>query len=136
MLDLSAAVQAVERLMSDTVVVTRDAQGPGDDVLDESTGLLVRPDGDSTVVYTGPWLVTPTAGAPAIVGALATTVPETTATYRALLPLTAPELQPGDVLTATSVLRDPQLVGRRFQVRTEPELSSLPVARIVGLDLL
>jgi hypothetical protein len=140
--DLTAAVRAVEALMTDTVTVTRDAQGAGDDVLDETTGLLVRPDGDSAVVYTGPWLVTPAdssggrGGSAALLGALATSAPDSTATYRGLLPLTAPALRPGDVLTATAVRSDALLAGRRFRVRAEPELSSLPVARIVGLDLL
>jgi len=50
--DLANARAAVERLMVDTLVITRDAQGTEDDTLDLTTGLLTSP--APVTIYDGP----------------------------------------------------------------------------------
>lgn len=52
-IDISSGISFIESFMVDTCAITRDVQGVLDDVLDLSTGLLVRPNPDTISVYTG-----------------------------------------------------------------------------------
>lgn len=136
--DLSGATATVLRLMTDAVTVTRDAQGVGDDVLNETTGQLVRPAGDTSTVWSGPAMLLPgqDRGDRTVLGPTDPLPAEVAGRYRALLPLSVPRLLPGDLLTVTTAFRDALLVGRVLRVRSEGELSTFAVARVVELELL
>ena len=135
MIDLRPAQRSVEALLTDTGTLERDTAGVGDDVLNEATGQLVRPAGDSATLWTGPVLVTPDTPAPRqLVDGLDATRPEATA-YRGLLPLAAPVVRAGDLLTVNVASRDPQLAGRAFRVVGLGQVSTFAVVRIVELEL-
>jgi hypothetical protein len=51
--DISPGKDFIESFMVDTCTITRDSRGILDDMLDPSTGALVRPSGDAQAVYSG-----------------------------------------------------------------------------------
>lgn len=132
--DLSRATERVLSLMDDTVTVHRDRPGVYDDELDETTGELIPAEAGSAV-WSGPALITPRTDNDG------TPEPDpnglydsgSSPRYRALIPLTSPQVEAGDVLTVTSSRRDPQLVGERFRIDAAGQVSTYTVARSVGL---
>lgn len=107
---------AAELLMEDTCAITRDPQFVADSTLDTATGSLTT--GPTSTIYAGACTVTPVTrqqaetdegGAPLL-----------RLDYRASIPVDAPEVAVGDVLTVTASVRDAQLVGQRFVVRATP----------------
>jgi hypothetical protein len=125
--DLSTAREAVEALMDDTCEISWDAQGVGDDVLDEETGDLLAPDPDSGLVYDATTLGdggrelggrckvasigrdprTTTEGGVAVLTGL----------YNGSIPWDAPVPPVGATFKITSSRRDPDLVGQEFIVK-------------------
>lgn len=106
---------AAERLMVDECVISRDPNFVADSTLDVNTGALVAPSPATLNVYVGRCTVTPEtrlqnesdeAGAPVV-----------RRTYRARIPVDAPDVVTGDVLTVTSSRHDLHLVGESFHVR-------------------
>ncbi len=117
--NLATARRAVERLMDDTCVVTRDADGTLDADFEEATGRLL-PQAPETL-YVGPCkvksegLLSGTHGAQEGGGTINPRI------YTGAIPLdidgvATPVFQVGDLLTITSSRRDPELVGRAFRV--------------------
>ncbi|MEU3046220.1 DUF6093 family protein [Streptomyces sp. NPDC006984] len=135
-LDLSGVRRIVEGLLDDELRLWRDADGRTDDVLDETTGELEPSGADGDVVWEGHGAVLPV-GQPALLvpldGSVAR-VPTSTA-YQAMLPVTAPRANSGDLLTVISSSRDPQLVGRRFRVG-DAIVGTFAVVRFVRLQAL
>lgn len=127
--DLTAAVARVLSLMDDRCTVASDPQGVRDDILDEVTGLLTPPVGDTT---SAPWpcLITPQTAGDQTPEATAATAKLTGNVYRMLLPLDA-DLAGGELVTVTFSARDPKLLGARFRADAPADVSSYPVARIV-----
>jgi hypothetical protein len=110
---LSGLQQRVERRMVDQCTITRDSEGTQDDVLDQSTGQLVRPVGEPTTVYSGKCLIYPKAFR---VGEVEEgDVDVTTKPYAGAVPIGAPLPNYGDTFTVTAS-RDPQMFGRVFRV--------------------
>lgn len=117
--DLSFAEVAIERLMDDTCVITRDQGGTLTGTLDRDTGTIV--DSDLALVYDGKCSVASTT-----VSSTSnreegdSLIPETS--YTVSLPLSYlrfhPNAEPaqGDVVVVTSARRDPSLVNQGFKV--------------------
>lgn len=114
MLDLSTHQRLSESLMLDRCTVAVDADGASDDVLDPATGQLVRPDGDTATVYTGPCRIRP-APSERVEAEGGGFVWERL--YVCRVPLDTPPLPAGATLTVTAAYRDPGMVGRAFTVR-------------------
>lgn len=131
--DLGPARQQVLRLMADVCTIERDLD-PSDQPLNEQTGQITP---DSTTLWTGPCLLTPRprSDAEQYVGPVDQIAP-LRGGYRALIPLDAPLLAAGDLLTVNSSPRDPQLAGTVFRVVEIGEVSTFAVARIFYLDRL
>ncbi len=104
----------IESRMLDAGTLTRDAQGTDDDTLDQNTGALTPPGGDTTNVYTGKALVYPTALTQRVDSEGARAYTEKTYTLR--LPWDAAEPKPGDVWTMSASAHDATLVGRPLRV--------------------
>lgn len=112
--------------MDDQVVIKRDPEGTSDDGFNQETGTYVPPLSDVQTVYTGPAMFTLITsvgrdgsrggGQFAAVG------------YKLSIPLEAPELKRGDWVEVTASLRDPELVGKRFQIDT-PQYTTLAYVR-------
>lgn len=138
-LDLTGVQRVVEGILDDQILITRDAGGRGDDVLDPNTGEL-HPQPPITL-WTG-------AGAVVQLGQLALTTPvdgavallPPTTVYQAMLPLAAPALLPDDGLTVTGSTRpggprDPLIIGRRFRV-ADSSTGTFAVVRLVRLRVI
>ncbi len=132
--DLRAATAAFERLMDDVVTITRDFGGTSDAVLDRATGQLVQT--PPATVYTGPAMFRP--GGAGSAGGVAQSEQggqysqDVTATlylplsYLAANPAAEPRLR--DEVVVTSSRRDPNAVGRRYEV-TDVAAATLAVSR-------
>lgn len=119
--DLTGARLAIEKLMDDKCRIVRDVEGDLDDVLDEDTGLLAGPFGDTGIIYDdttlgdagrdldGRCTVTPADRVPRIVESAGE--PVMVQQYQASLPWDAPVIREGDTLEVTASRRDAQLVG-------------------------
>ncbi|MDH2389391.1 DUF6093 family protein [Streptomyces sp. HNM0663] len=135
-LDLSGVRRVVEGLLDDEVQLWRDSDGASGDELDEQTGALKPEDGVAVLLWEGSGAIVrpgqlspvpPLDGAPAA-------LPGSTA-YQALLPLSAPPMMPGDVLSVSRSARDELLVGRRFRV-AEVAVGTFAVVRVVRLEVI
>lgn len=115
--NLERARLRVESFMTDTCVITRDAQEVYDDIIDENTGLITKPSPDATTLYDGPCLLI-SAGIGQAEGAQGGAIELLgQRTYRGYLPLSLLGIEAHDILTVTDCLRDPELIGRRFIIR-------------------
>lgn len=139
--DVDGARRVVDRIMDDQVEVWRDSAGRTDDVLDETTGRLVRPSPDEGLVWDGLGAVMPISR-PAITrpvsGSVAIEPPTTD--YQAVLPVDAPALRRDDVIRVAGSVRpggprDPELVGRRFRV-SDVAVGTYSVVRIVRVQVI
>lgn len=142
--DLNNARAAVERLMDDTCTITIDAQGAGDDVLNDADGSLTPPDPDASTIYddttTGDGgralgarcKVSPAGLAPQTI--IEGDVDISQRVYNGSIPWDAPMPPVGGVLKVTSSRRDPQLVNEEFQIRSVV-VSTFLVARKMQLVL-
>lgn len=129
--DLTVAVDAIEALMDDTCTITLTS-GVGDDTLDIATGELV-PVGTPTLIYDGRCKVAPAGqdrDRAVNEGGRDVGVRE----YKGSIPLTAPTPPRGSVLTITSSRRDPELVGKSFEVK-DLLMSTFAVQRRMSLEL-
>lgn len=146
--DLSAGVAALERLMDDVCLVTRDAESVGDDVLNEATGELEPPDDDTNVVY-GPDTVDDDGEAldgKCKIAPWGQDQPQNRQTgliderprwYRLTLPLRTPVANipiKGDRVVITSSRRDSWLLTQEFIVK-EQMGSSMAVSRRLMVEL-
>lgn len=134
--DLTAVTRAAEGYLDDDVRVDRDSDRTDGGELDPDTG-LIAPDTGSTPVLTGRALVVPDSDP------TRTSDPDSPVAdpggvrrYKAMLPLDAPAVLAGDVLTVVASQRDPQLAGRRFRVAGPGLTSTYAVLRTVPLELL
>lgn len=128
--NLEPGRKALERLMDDSCVITRDPSGTADDTFDQTTGAYTPPAGDVTTVYTGKCLLTAQSnvgreanrggGSYAVVG------------YKLQIPVAGPLLHVGDWVKLTSSRRDPAQVGKKFQV-ARPQYSTLTMTRVATL---
>ena len=120
-----------ERAMPDACTVTRDAGGVEDDTLNESTGALTTV--GAATVYTGRCLVSQRPRLPAerTEGDAVFYATE----YVLSLPMSAPDVSEGDLVTVTSSRWDTARVGKVFRVTT-PYQASLAVTRDAALELL
>ncbi len=113
--DQTADRAAVEAEMLDSVIIERDAQGIGEDVLNQTTLELVPPTPDASTVYAGPCTLSPaTSNTARTEGQRQDTRQE----WNCRIPLAAPLPQYGDRATITAVHTggDATLVGARFMV--------------------
>ncbi|WP_039636725.1 DUF6093 family protein [Streptomyces sp. 769] len=140
-LDVEGARRVVGRILDDKLEVWRDSGGHADDLLDETTGALVRPTPDEVLVWDGLGAVM-SLGRPAITKPVdgAVSVEPPTTDYQAVLPVGAPVLRPDDVIRVAGSVRpggprDPQLVGRRFRVSDE-SVGTFSVVRIVRVQVI
>ncbi|MFE0130162.1 DUF6093 family protein [Streptomyces sp. NPDC059037] len=139
--DVDGARRVVDRILDDQLEVWRDSAGRTDDVLDETTGMLVQPAPDEELVWDGLGAVMPISR-PAItqpVGGSVAVEPPTT-DYQAVLPVDAPVLRRDDVIRVAGSIRptgsrDRQLVGRRFRVSDEA-VGTYSVVRIVRVQVI
>ncbi|MFJ9617837.1 DUF6093 family protein [Streptomyces noursei] len=140
-IEVEGARRVVGRILDDKIEVWRDSGGHADDLLDETTGTLVRPTPDEVLVWDGLGAVMPL-GRPAITKPVdgAVSIEPPTTDYQAVLPVEAPALRPDDVIRVAGSVRpggprDPQLVGRRFRVSDEA-LGTFSVVRIVRVQVI
>lgn len=117
-LDLSGAAEALAEWIVDDVQIVRD-NGPVDDELDEETGDLTPT--EAKVIYAGVGMVQAAGDA-----------------YRLLLPLDveAPTVA-GDQVRVSAVhgfTAVPDLTTRQFKVTGPPDVGSLMVAEVIGLE--
>ncbi|AJC58591.1 hypothetical protein GZL_06018 [Streptomyces sp. 769] len=138
---MEGARRVVGRILDDKLEVWRDSGGHADDLLDETTGALVRPTPDEVLVWDGLGAVM-SLGRPAITKPVdgAVSVEPPTTDYQAVLPVGAPVLRPDDVIRVAGSVRpggprDPQLVGRRFRVSDE-SVGTFSVVRIVRVQVI
>jgi hypothetical protein len=110
--DLSSAVDAILALMDDTCEVSRPAGGAT--VLDQRSGTLL-PTVVGPTVYEGQCMVS-ASGREAQANTDTTGQQVVAQAFDISFPLTAPPLQPGDIVQVLSSRRDDQLVGQRFKV--------------------
>ena len=129
-IDLSFAQRQIEALMDDTCRIEYDA-GTADDAFDEASGKHVPADPDISEIYEGKCKITAAGGTQHIEEGGAH--PATTA-YRGSIPVDAPPVPLGALLTVLTSLRDPQLVGRQFRVRGVVA-STMLVQRRLQLEL-
>ncbi|HEX9991350.1 MAG TPA: DUF6093 family protein [Acidimicrobiales bacterium] len=103
MTDLADLRALVEAEMLDACTITRDREGVGDDVRNEETGALEPPAPDTTTVYTGPCLFVAASrtrqSRDEEQGGAAVYPVE----YDCRIPLSAPVVERGDVVTVTAV---------------------------------
>ncbi len=101
--------------MVDAVLITRDTQGPTDDVFDELTLTYTPPSSDAETVYEGVGLVgdmpdggqgSSTEGGQDLWRDL----------FRCRIPMDADVPQIGDVVTVTTAVNDPSLADRTFTI--------------------
>lgn len=127
---VSALQRRMERRMVDRCRITADPEGTDDDALNQTTGVLTPPAGDTATVYAGPCLVYYRQTAPQVVteGSAASTVQD----YVAAIPLAeaGPEVGNNFVVTTTS---DPRLVNRAFRI-VEVMVGSYAVTRDLKLE--
>ncbi len=133
---ITDARRVTESVMTDTCLITRDAEGPDDDTLNTSTGVLTPPAGEPTTIYNGKCWVRP--------GGLSRSLAErnraeggayyTAQTFDAAIPVSAPVPKPGDEFTLTVASTDPTLVGRVFWVRAV-DSTTFAVDRRLRLEL-
>lgn len=117
--------------MVDTCVIRFDPEGAGDDVLDPETLAMVRPDPDANVLYEGPCRVRfrPAEGSENEPGGVPTR-------YRrgaVAIPLSAPAIPTGAVVTITEAEHDPELVDRDYVVVDSLD-KSLAIQRILNVQ--
>lgn len=118
--DLTLAAEKVTSLMDDTIVIRRDVEDTDDDTLNEATGAMSSPNPDATTVYNGPCMFRPLAQGSdrqLLEGGAARSLTR----YRVALPLSAPEIKPGDVGIITASRRDPVAVGLTLRVTEKLE---------------
>lgn len=129
MADYAAARRVLQKHLTDSCRITRDAQGYHDDVLDIGTGQLV-PVTNTRLVYDGPCLVSPTGIGKAVEGSRVTE----RRGYRIRLPHDCPHLVAGDIATVTSA--DPELDGRQLRLVDSTQGATLdPGATVQAEDV-
>lgn len=142
--NVEPARNAIEKLMVDTCLITRDPPGVRDDTWDPVTGTYAPPAGDESIVYgpdtlgddgrvlAGKCVFGPVqnrADLPRVEGG-ATTI---TRLYSALLPWDAPEVRPGDLFTVVTSARDPRAPGRTLVILTEV-IQTILIARRITME--
>lgn len=128
--NLEPGRKAMERLMEDTCVVSRDSSGTNDDVFNQDTGVYTPPPNDVATVYTGKCLLSVQGnvgreagrggGSFQIVG------------YKLQIPISGPTLEVGDWVELTGSRRDPANIGKRFQVG-RPQYGTMALTRAASL---
>lgn len=129
--DLSAAKEAIEALMDDTCLITRDPAGEADSAFDPETGDLTTPVGQPILVYEGQCKLSKTKVQMKYSQEAGRAVP--VQSYSGGIPLESGLPQEGDALLVTSSRRDPELAGREFRI-AEVTLSSWAVQRRFDLE--
>lgn len=123
---LDSAKRAMERLMVDECRIDHDPQESTDDVLEPDTLAMVKPFPDGKLLYEGKcgFRVRDSQGRLYDEGG------ETIRSMRGKvkLPLDAPPIPAGAVVTCTRSQHDPELVGKEFVV-IETESTSLAIQR-------
>lgn len=115
--NLENARRKIESFMTDECAILRDVEDVYDDIIDEDTGLIVDPDENESVVYSGGCLIIP-AGIGQNEGAQGQPVELMgLRTYRGFIPREILNVEVHDILVVTSSERDEDLVNRRFTVR-------------------
>lgn len=117
----------IESRMYDTCTITRDTQGTDDDTLDQNTGALTPPSGDTTTVYTGKCVVYPYSQRRGQVDVEGSRI-YAEKMYAARIPWSSPEPKIGDVLTVTASAHDAILVNRPLRV-VEMDMSTFLTSR-------
>lgn len=118
--------------MVDECTIIEDPAGADDDSLDQTTGLLTPPGGDTTTVYSGKVLIynsdrignQTTEGGRGFVERI----------YTARIPWDSPIPHVGAVLTVTSAAHDQRLVGRPLRVEEVLSRSALTSRDMVVED--
>lgn len=114
--NLATAKAAVEKLMDDTCVITRNPSGLDNAVLDQGTGQLT--DDDPVQLYSGRCLLSAPGGLGVGEGLRERGGAEYLArTYKVSLPLGTIEFQRGDRVVITSSRRDPLVVGKEMVIK-------------------
>lgn len=116
---------AAESLMVDTATITRP--GAGEPVFDPNTGTYTN--SDPSTVYTGKCRVQLTDSLDVRAqefGALAVNLSRVTVS----IPIDATDVQTEDVVTITSAVHDPVLVGRDFTVQGVPAKTHATARRL------
>jgi hypothetical protein len=116
-IDRIPGVALIEAQMIDTCIIRRDNMGVYDDVLNEATGLLEKPDNDiDSTIYTGKCLIalvdkgdkeTPIADMPKEIDYHKVLVPQDSSTSNVRI---------GDIITIVNSLHDPSLDGKEFRI--------------------
>lgn len=132
--NLAPAKAAVERLMDDTCTITRDPQGEDDSQFDGNTGQLFADQGDPEPVWTGRCKVSSAGLISGTHGEQEGGATVNARIYEGAIPIDAPEILIGDVLTLESSRRDLLLVGKQFRV-TDVRYGSFSVSRKFVLEL-
>lgn len=127
--NLEPGRKKLEALMVDACTIVRDDSQEFDDVLNVDTLELVPPDHDDDYVYRGKCVVIPNNQ---YTGVVIGGVLEQVRSHDLMIPLAAPELAAGDVVTVVSCVRDGQLVNKQFAV-TDTTQSTFAVARRVEM---
>jgi hypothetical protein len=103
----------IENSMIDNCSITRDVQQNQEDLLDVTTGTLIKPTDATTTIYTGKCIFKrPARTLPAVVGGETVDEPD----YKVLLPKDSPVPRIRDVVTCNASVNDDYLVGRVFRV--------------------
>lgn len=131
--NLEPARKKIESFMTDECVILRDVEEVYDDIIDEDTGLLVDPDTNENVVYSGGALIIP-AGIGQNEGAQGQPVELMgLRTYRGFVPREVLNIEVHDVLVVLASDRDEDLVNRKFTVRGI-KASTFAIARQLDLE--
>lgn len=114
-LDIYApGVAFIANFMIDECEIRRDPEGVYDEVLDTSTGLLISPEPDTTLVFSGQCLIKPmgTKDQSYDLGGQ----PSYRKGYNVLLPKTLEDVRIGDTITMVTVQHDEKLEGMTFRI--------------------
>lgn len=120
-INLKPIQKFVEAQMTDYCLITTDTEGTLDDVFDPATGVYTPPSPDANTVYTGKCFLAPLNVFPSqdIEGG-ATTI---STDFELHIPLSSPQVPVDAVVVMTASMRDANLVGDQFIVKSNQDNS-------------
>lgn len=120
-INLKPIKKFVEAQMTDSVVIVEDIEGSTDDVFDPNTGLYTPPNPDTLPLYQGQAFITPLNVFPSQDQEGGATTLSTD--FEVHIPLETSKIPVDSQVLVTSSMRNPNLVGTIFTVRSTQDNS-------------